>query len=256
MKLRTTYSSDADTAYIEFGNPRPVSESVEAAPDLVIDLDDRGQIVGMELVTASRWLDRSALADAPADEFLGITELAEVLGKRKQNVAQHYTRLPDFPPPAAELASGRYWRRGDVEDWVQQREQERSSPPTGARRSLPWDEMTIAARTLERPKRQRSELRGAAQLSDAEAWRLVLENWLIETLEERGGSATLLDVSRDIWRRRGREIQKRGDVFLTWQYDLRWAAHRLRRRKVMKSAHDSPFGVWELARRSHTRPRR
>jgi len=37
-------------------------------------------------------------------------------------------------------------------------------------------------------------------------------------------------------------------IFYSWQYDLRWAAHKLR--GVMLAADASPSGVWELGRRS------
>lgn len=62
-------------------------------------------------------LHPSVLEAAELDELVGVGEISEYLGKCKQNVAQHYTRRDDFPAPAAELATGRYWRRGDVEAW-------------------------------------------------------------------------------------------------------------------------------------------
>jgi uncharacterized protein YuzE len=118
LKIVPTYSRDADTAYIAFGDGRDVAQTVAPIEDVAIDLDAEGRIVGIELVSASRRLDPSALADAESDELLGVTQIAEVMGKRKQNVAQHYTRRADFPDPAVELPAGRYWRRGDVEAWL------------------------------------------------------------------------------------------------------------------------------------------
>ena len=41
-------------------------------------------------------------------------------------------------------------------------------------------------------------------------------------------------------------LEATGDVFYTWQYDLRWAAMTLRKQGIMKPADDSPRGVWEL----------
>jgi hypothetical protein len=98
-----------------------VARSIVPIEDLVVDLDEDGRLVGIEFVTASRLLDGASLADAEGDELIGVTQIAELLGKPKQNVAQHYTRRPDFPLPAAELPTGRYWRREDVEAWRQSR---------------------------------------------------------------------------------------------------------------------------------------
>jgi uncharacterized protein YuzE len=121
MKIVATYSAEADTAYVSFGDSREVTETLAPMEDLSIDLDRDGRIVGIEFVTASRLLDPSTLEEAWGDELIGVTELADVLGKRKQNVAQYYTRRPDFPRPAAQLPTGRYWRRGDVETWLRSR---------------------------------------------------------------------------------------------------------------------------------------
>jgi uncharacterized protein YuzE len=118
MKIVSTYSPEADTAYVAFGDSRDVAETVAPVADLALDLDSNGRVVGIEFVTASRLLDTSALEDAELDELIGVTEIARYLGKRKQNVAQHYTSRDDFPEPAAELPTGRYWRRGDVEAWA------------------------------------------------------------------------------------------------------------------------------------------
>jgi len=118
MKIVSTYSPEADTAYVAFGDSRDVAETIAPAEDLAIDLDHEGRVVGIEFVTASRLLDKSALKDAERDELIGVTEIADYLGKRKQNVAQHYTSRDDFPEPAAELPTGRYWRRADIEAWT------------------------------------------------------------------------------------------------------------------------------------------
>lgn len=121
MKIIPTYSREADTAYVAFGSSRQVASTIAPLEDLAIDLDADGRVVRIEFVTASRLLDPTALEDAWNDELIGVTQIAELLGKRKQNVTQHYTRLRDFPAPAAELPTGRYWRRGDIEAWLRQR---------------------------------------------------------------------------------------------------------------------------------------
>ncbi len=71
--------------------------------------------------------------------------------------------------------------------------------------------------------------------------------WIVDALQTKGGSASLLDVCKYIWKEHEVELRQSGDTFYTWQYDVRWAAHRLRLRGVLKTVDLSPRGVWELA---------
>jgi hypothetical protein len=73
-----------------------------------------------------------------------------------------------------------------------------------------------------------------------------LQDWVRSALKELGGSARLVEVSKIIWRNHESDLRISGDLFYTWQYDMRWAANRLRRDGVMKQVEASPFGVWEL----------
>ena len=52
--------------------------------------------------------------------------------------------------------------------------------------------------------------------------------WTEEALEELGGSGSPLQVSQVIWRRHEHDLRAAENLFYTWQYDLRWAAKRLR----------------------------
>lgn len=74
-----------------------------------------------------------------------------------------------------------------------------------------------------------------------------LKQWVLEALKELSGSATLLNVIKKVWEKHRREIEVSGDLFFTWQYDIRWAATSLRKQKKMKAAKKSPRGVWELS---------
>ncbi len=76
-----------------------------------------------------------------------------------------------------------------------------------------------------------------------------LQDWVVDALSERGGSATIIEVCKSVWDRHEPDLRSLGDAFYTWQYDIRWAAHRLRRRGILRSASLSPSGVWELAYR-------
>ena len=55
-----------------------------------------------------------------------------------------------------------------------------------------------------------------------------LQLWVIDAVTAHGGSATVIDVSKWIWNNRRAELESSGDLFYTWQYDMRWAAHVLR----------------------------
>ena len=74
-----------------------------------------------------------------------------------------------------------------------------------------------------------------------------LQDWVADALLELGGSARLVEVARCIWSRHEPDLKASGNLFFTWQYDMRWAANQLRRKHVMKDADVSPTGVWELA---------
>jgi len=75
----------------------------------------------------------------------------------------------------------------------------------------------------------------------------VLKVWLEESLANLGGTATIPEVCWQIWRQRENDLKDRGDLFVTWQYEVRWAARMLRQDGVLRTAEESPKGVWELA---------
>lgn len=74
----------------------------------------------------------------------------------------------------------------------------------------------------------------------------VLQDWILEALQRSGGSSTLLDVAGDIWANHEHELRASGSLFLTWQYDMRWAATALRTDGRLRGAAESARGVWEL----------
>jgi hypothetical protein len=67
-----------------------------------------------------------------------------------------------------------------------------------------------------------------------------------EALRATGGGASITSVSRFVWDHYESDLRLSGDLFYTWQYDLRWAAHRLRVNGTMCPAKASPTGIWEL----------
>jgi hypothetical protein len=74
-----------------------------------------------------------------------------------------------------------------------------------------------------------------------------LGTWIVEALRAERGSASLVSICRHVWDHHETDLRASGDLFFTWQYDIRWAATELRHGGVLKSARVSPAGVWELA---------
>ncbi|GHD99999.1 hypothetical protein U879_10235 [Defluviimonas sp. 20V17] len=55
-----------------------------------------------------------------------------------------------------------------------------------------------------------------------------LEGWVLDAVRENGGEASVLQVAQSIWRTHEQDLKMSGDLFYTWQYDMRWAAQNLR----------------------------
>jgi len=50
--------------------------------------------------------------------LVGVPEIAELLGVKRQRVYQLEATYSDFPAAEVELASGRVWRRSAIEAWM------------------------------------------------------------------------------------------------------------------------------------------
>lgn len=75
-----------------------------------------------------------------------------------------------------------------------------------------------------------------------------LKDWVVEAVDAHGEGARVIEVARHIWERHEQDLRESGDLFYTWQYDMRWAATSLRHEGRLKAASASPPGVWELNR--------
>ena len=73
-----------------------------------------------------------------------------------------------------------------------------------------------------------------------------LRDWLIESLKANNGSASIVKVCKYVWQNHENELRRSGDLFFTWQYDIRWAAYQLRKEGIIRAAELSPKGIWEL----------
>lgn len=74
----------------------------------------------------------------------------------------------------------------------------------------------------------------------------ILKKWLVEAFENYNGIASIVEICKFVWERHENELKRSGDLFYTWQYDIRWAAYQLRKSRIMKSATESRKGIWEL----------
>jgi hypothetical protein len=62
-----------------------------------------------------------------------------------------------------------------------------------------------------------------------------------------GGKAPLAKVAQHIWENHETELRDSGELFYTWQYDMRWAAQKLRdAHKLQYSRDDESHPIWEL----------
>ena len=73
-----------------------------------------------------------------------------------------------------------------------------------------------------------------------------LQNWIYEALESLNGKGRIVDVAKYIWDNKENELRASGDMFYTWQYDMRWAATKLRENQIIEPAEKSKKGEWKL----------
>ena len=71
---------------------------------------------------------------------------------------------------------------------------------------------------------------------------------IMEALESMGGQGTIVQICKYIWERKQQELKAAGDLFYTWQYDMRWAGQKLRLEGKLISAQKTSRGLWELVK--------
>jgi hypothetical protein len=54
-----------------------------------------------------------------------------------------------------------------------------------------------------------------------------LKSWVLAALGDMGGTGRIVEIAKHIWDRHERDLEKGGDIFYTWQYDMRWVAQEL-----------------------------
>ena len=70
--------------------------------------------------------------------------------------------------------------------------------------------------------------------------------WVCDALKDNGGTATIVQVAQYIWKHHEPDLRDSGDLFYTWQYDMRWAATELRAEGKIVPHDTIPRGTWAL----------
>lgn len=73
-----------------------------------------------------------------------------------------------------------------------------------------------------------------------------LTAWVLEAVDALGPS-TVLAVSEWVWQHHEQELRSSGDLFFTWQYELRWAAQVLRDEGVLAPSQRGRAALWQRA---------
>ncbi len=67
-------------------------------------------------------------------------------------------------------------------------------------------------------------------------------------LEAAGGRATIVQVAKYIWDTHEDDLKSSGDLFYTWQYEMRWAAQKLRDKGQVSLGRENGRNIWQLVR--------
>jgi len=73
-----------------------------------------------------------------------------------------------------------------------------------------------------------------------------LPNVVAQSLLRLGGKAPLVEVAKDIWAHHEKKLSQSGDLFYTWQYDMRWAAQKLRDANKLSYVREGGRSLWWL----------
>jgi hypothetical protein len=75
--------------------------------------------------------------------------------------------------------------------------------------------------------------------------REILKKWVLEALRSLNGQGHVKDVAKHIWSHHEGDLRD-SDLIYTWQYDMRWAATKLRHERKIKQV-AKRGAPWELA---------
>jgi len=74
--------------------------------------------------------------------------------------------------------------------------------------------------------------------------KLELKKWTLEAIEKQGGSVTIVEICKHIWKHHEKELRAAGDLFYTWQYDMRWAGQKLEDEGLIVRQRHGRSNVW------------
>ena len=74
----------------------------------------------------------------------------------------------------------------------------------------------------------------------------ILQDWIVEALNEMGGRAQIVDICKKVWELHERDLRKMGDLFYTWQYDIRWGANKLKSQERLRYDKIKQESIWIL----------
>ena len=70
--------------------------------------------------------------------------------------------------------------------------------------------------------------------------------WVFDAVKALGGEASVTEVAKYLWNNHEAELRQSGDLFYTWQYEMRWAAQRLRDEKKFAASAGRSNRKWAL----------
>ncbi|MYZ49129.1 hypothetical protein [Propylenella binzhouense] len=73
-----------------------------------------------------------------------------------------------------------------------------------------------------------------------------LTPWILTALNDLGGEAKIVTIAKHIWDKHENDLRSAGDLFYTWQYDMRWAAMKLRQSGKLAASDDTERGRWAI----------
>lgn len=62
--MRLEYDKDVDAAYIYISETKKVASTIKVTDDVLIDFDNKGRVLGIEVLNASKHLTRKAMLEA------------------------------------------------------------------------------------------------------------------------------------------------------------------------------------------------
>lgn len=62
--MKASYDSEADSLWIRWNNNVPIDESDEIEPGVILDYDEDGNVVGVEILNASKQIANLAIPSA------------------------------------------------------------------------------------------------------------------------------------------------------------------------------------------------